>query len=232
MFKKIIFSVLVVFIMVSATVCAEEDFSKFGYEVSKSYRTIDKKEKKEITRQGHGTAIGVDLSQYTLKGTKLDGKFYATTAAHVILEDEDEVVGKIELTIKIPNIGNVYFEVIAVDKQLDIAIIKTKFELPFITQIDTSSQIQKGLKIINVGCPERIAPTATEGIITDTNKESFIANVKGFYHGSSGGGFFRKDSGKLIGISTSGISDKDDPLGMKRGIGIFIPIKFIKMLID
>ncbi len=215
---------LLSFMLISAKA---EDLSKFGYEVSTNYRVIEKG--KTVTQNGHGTAIGVDLSKYSINDVNLTGKFYLTTAAHVIFEKD--AIGPVEILVKIPNVGIMNGEIIAIDIPLDIAIIKTKVELPFITQIDMSP-INIGLDIVNVGCPERSLPTATNGKIVDTYKESFEVNAKGFYHGSSGGGMFRISNEKLIGISTNGIADKSDPLGMKRGVGIFIPIKFLRMILD
>lgn len=227
--KKIFTIGILLFSFLNTTTVFAEDLAKYGYEISTSYKTLDKKTNKIVGQRNIGTAVGVDLSNFSYHKEKLIGNSYLITAAHVVTEKD--AIGPLEMFAKIPELGFIKIEVIVLDTSLDIAIIKCKMDLPFITHIDFTP-IEMGLEIINVGCPEGVDPIANKGKITDTFKESFIADVKGFYHGSSGGGMFRADNEKLIGISTSGLADKNDPLGMKRGMGIFVPIKFIKIIID
>ncbi len=204
-----------------------EDLAKYGYEILSKYETVDKKGE-PIYQNAHGTAIGVDLSKYSYKGNKLTGNYYLTTAAHCVSDKNSKPS---EMLVKVPKVGWVFLEIVTIDLNLDIAIIKVKVELPYVCEIDTDP-IEKGQIIINVGCPMNIPPKATLGKVIGPFRENFETEVEGFYHGSSGGGMFRVNNKKLIGISISGIEDKTDPLGMKKGIGIFVPIKYLKVLVD
>ena len=213
--------------MLLTSVCAADTVLDFGYRVEVRYVEKDEKTGKPVFATSNGTAIGVDLTEYGYEGNK-----FLLTAYHVIEQKKD--ASPAEIFIEIKDIGFIKCKYVKGDKELDLALIECLFEVPKRALLDKEKEYPVGEPIYNVGCPAGSKdrhPSICEGIITGPNPHTILlmANAPLFYHGSSGGGFFRKSNNKLCGISSSGLSDPTDDMGMKRGIGLFVPAKLLRM---
>ncbi len=124
-------------------------------------------------------------------------------------------------------------DIIAFDKNLDIAIIriertsttgKTVSGFPALTLAD-SDNIRAGQPIYALGSPVGLQNTISDGIISNVNQvvdgSAFIQITAPISHGSSGGALVN-EYGEVIGITSAGIEDA-------QNIGFAIPINTIKL---
>ena len=124
-------------------------------------------------------------------------------------------------------------DIIAFDKDLDIAIIriertstngKTVSGFPALTLAD-SDNISAGQPIYALGSPVGLQNTISDGIISNVNQvvdgSAFIQITAPISHGSSGGALVN-EYGEVIGITSAGIEDA-------QNIGFAIPINTIKL---
>lgn len=150
----------------------------------------------------------------------------AVTNYHVI---EDTHSAKVIMTN-----GDVFNvdQVIAFDKDLDIAIIrisKTSENGKTVTgfpnaEIGDSDSVKAGQTIYALGSPAGLQNTISNGIISNVNRQldgnSFIQITAAISHGSSGGALVN-EYGEVLGITSAGIEDAEN-------IGFAIPINMIK----
>lgn len=124
------------------------------------------------------------------------------------------------------------------DSSLDIAIIKSKISLPYLSLADNDS-LAVGEEILAVGTPMSILlkHTFTKGIVSALNRtlrissssgESYMQNLiqhdASLNPGNSGGPLLNS-KGEIVGINTLKITDGE-------GIGFAIPVKSFKSLLS
>lgn len=150
----------------------------------------------------------------------------AVTNYHVI---EDTHSAKITMTN-----GDIFSveQVIAFDKDLDIAIIRisrTTLEGKIVpgfpsVEVGDSDTVKAGQTIYAIGSPAGLQNTISNGIISNINrqldKNRFIQITAAISHGSSGGALVN-EYGEVLGITSAGIEDAEN-------IGFAIPINIVK----
>lgn len=98
-------------------------------------------------------------------------------------------------------------EIIKINPQLDLAVIRIKKELNPIPIYDGKQKLVRGQKVVAIGSPLGLFNSVSDGIISgfrnirDVDMIQFTAPIS---HGSSGGAVLNM-YGELIGISTAGI---------------------------
>ena len=139
-----------------------------------------------------GTGSGVIISE--------DG--YIVTNNHVI-------ANAAELEVTLNNNETYKAQLIGIDKQMDLALLKINVteKLPFLT-FGNSDQIQLGEWVLAVGNPYNLTSTVTAGIISAKARnlseggiQSFIQTDAAINPGNSGGALVNVQ-GELIGINT------------------------------
>lgn len=139
-----------------------------------------------------GTGSGVIISE--------DG--YIVTNNHVIANAS-------ELEVTLNNNETYKAQLIGVDKQMDLALLKINVneKLPFLT-FGNSDEIQLGEWVLAVGNPYNLTSTVTAGIISAKARnlseggiQSFIQTDAAINPGNSGGALVNVQ-GELIGINT------------------------------
>ncbi len=149
----------------------------------------------------------------------------AVTNYHVI---EDTGTGIIEtIDEKVYEITNI----IAFDKDLDIAIIKVgKTEIftgevaesfPAVTLAD-SDNIKAGQRIFTLGSPQGLKNTISDGIISNVSREEgkLIQITAPIQHGSSGGALIN-EYGEVLGITSGAFNEMGN-------LNYAVPINYIK----
>jgi S1-C subfamily serine protease len=147
-------------------------------------------------------------------GVVLNDKGYVVTNYHVLSGNK-----RLEILHGKENIP--YVDIIGIDVEKDILILKIKAKKFPAIKIGNSNSVNIGQRIYAIGSPMGLENSISEGIISglrsyDESKRSFIQITAGISPGSSGGAVVN-DKGELIGIST---------LTMKEGqnLNFAIPI--------
>lgn len=157
---------------------------------------------------------------------------YIITNRHVIQINNEKLADKIQ--IKLNNNAKYTAQLVSADKKTDIAVLKinSKTPLPAI-KIADSDTLKIGDIIFSIGNPQNIGLTATKGIISALERNSYEILGKESYEnfiqtdapinlGNSGGALI--DSwGRLIGINTAIVSNSN----LYSNIGFAIPINMV-----
>ena len=185
-------------------------------------------------RQFFGDVFGDALGGRVLKrrenslgsGVMVDGRGYVVTNNHVI-EGADEI--KVVL-----NSGDTLAaEVIGVDPDTDLALLKTsggRGNLPVIP-LGRSGGLRVGDVVLAIGNPFGVGQTVTMGIVSATGRnqlgitafENFIQTDAAINPGNSGGALIDAH-GNLVGINTAIFSKS----GGNQGIGFAIPVDMVR----
>ena len=122
---------------------------------------------------------------------KINGESYLLTCAHLIIENEDDIIGILDNGDMHP------LQLVKINRETDLALFKIYGvgDLPYFKIADVEPK--EGSEIIVVGNPNRMTDVITDGILAKINEEGYIfTNL--IYSGSSGGAMLYK--GKVIGI--------------------------------
>jgi S1-C subfamily serine protease len=166
---------------------------------------------------GHGTAFGIDLSNWGLKG-----KNYLFSAAHNVLDDQDKVYEDLWVEI---NGDWLKCTVIKYDKSLDICILKVKAELN-VLQLDEDDISPKD-KLVIAGSVMGNPVKLFFGTLQKKFRKGSIhscAKIE-FNQGDSGSPVVNIKTAKVIGMMTAGIPKKG---GLDLEHGLYVPIIAIK----
>ena len=143
---------------------------------------------------------------------------YVLTNAHVV-DGADEV----EITLK--DGRSFAAEVIGVDREVDVAVVKVEAEDLSEIRIADSTEVRVGDFVVAIGNPFGLGQTVTTGIVSALNRiglgegyENFIQTDASINPGNSGGALVNL-RGELVGINTAIIA----PAGGNVGIGFAIP---------
>lgn len=163
------------------------------------------------TRQKRENSLG--------SGVIVDKKGYILTNHHVI-------EGASQIRIVLASGQTLQAEIIGVDKETDLAVLKTSHDnLPAIS-FARSKHLKVGDVVLAIGNPFGVGQTVTQGIISATGRshlgintfENFIQTDAAINPGNSGGALINAH-GDIIGISTAIFSKT----GGSHGIGFAIP---------
>ena len=152
-------------------------------------------------------------------GVIMDARGYLLTNAHVI-RNADEIL----VTLYDGRQGSA--EVVGVDVDTDLAVLKIAMENLHVAPTGDSSRVKVGDVVLAIGNPYDFGQTVTQGIVSATGRNrvgittfvNFIQTDADINPGNSGGALVSA-LGKLIGINTAIISSS----GGSQGIGLAIP---------
>ncbi len=169
-------------------------------------------------RKQEGTGSGVIISP--------DG--YIVTNYHVIK-------GANELEVSLTNKKKYTAEVVGIDPQNDVAVLKIPAKnLPYIPFGD-SNHLELGEWVLAIGFPYNLGTTVTAGIVSakardikgDNKIESFIQTDAAINPGNSGGALIN-EKGELVGLNTMIFS----LTGSYIGYSFAIPSNIVKKITD
>lgn len=172
--------------------------------------------KSEIARgnsiiSGHGTAFGINLSEYGYSRPR-----YALTACHVIREHDGSLAPNLKLELK--QNGTVRWipcQVIASDPKMDVALVECETDLPLCAEFAKHDALER-TPLVMIGSPAGVPLRAVKGHVIEHNKvEPSVAYVGYIQEGCSGGPVFDAASQTVVGLVIAGIgkgpSAKMDP---------------------
>jgi S1-C subfamily serine protease len=173
--------------------------------------------------EGHGTAFAVDLTAWSLLG-----RHYLLTAAHNTYDDQAKE--RENLQLELTSNKWVKFDVVWVDRDMDIAVIRCAKELPRVVPLATDDAQPKE-RVTMLGSPQGIPIKAYQGVVLKRFADSFKTKVLiQFDHGDSGGPLFNQDS-QIVGMAVSGFLKKDE-YELDPKYGGFIPISVLRSFLD
>ena len=153
-------------------------------------------------------------------GVIMNGKGYILTNAHVIQ-------GKDEILITLNDGRQSAAEVVGIDVDTDLAVLKISMDNLPVISIGNSDKLHVGDVVLAIGNPYDFGQTVTQGIVSAkgrkrmgiTTIEDFIQTDADINPGNSGGALITA-SGQLVGINTAIISNT----GGSQGIGLATPV--------
>jgi serine peptidase DegS len=158
----------------------------------------------------------------------IDPAGYLVTNYHVVRQAND-----IRLQLADGRIANP--EVIGVDEETDLALLKVNLgPLPAIP-LGRSDQIRIGDVVLAIGNPYGLTKTVTQGIVSATGRgalevatfENFIQTDAAINEGNSGGALINT-RGQLLGINTA-VLTRDTGT---EGIGFAIPVDLVRGVVE
>ncbi len=153
-------------------------------------------------------------------GVIMDSRGYLLTNAHVINNAD-------EIRITLYDGRQSRAQVVGVDSDTDLAVLKTDLDNLHTAPYNDSNQVRVGDVVLAIGNPYDFGQTVTQGIVSATGRnrvgittfENFIQTDADINPGNSGGALISAQ-GQLIGINTAIISSS----GGSQGIGLAIPV--------
>jgi len=125
-----------------------------------------------------------------------------------ILTNEHVVRGEVQPSVKTRDGRAILGKVIAVDKDLDLALVQTGVNgSPWLAMAD-KSEIDIGSDVIAIGTPEGLDWSISKGIVSAVRQSGnsvLIQTDTPINHGNSGGPLISVTNGKVVGINAFGI---------------------------
>jgi len=185
-----------------------------------------------VEKEGRSTASLIARQQVTGSGVIVDPEGYIITNAHVVSGAQ-----KIQVLLSSPDVNgsptsvinaigrSLTAQVIGVDKQIDVALLKADAKgLPALSFADYK-QIRQGQIVLAFGSPEGLENTVTMGVISSVARQPmpdhpffYIQTDAPINPGNSGGPLVDVE-GRVVGLNTFIITQG----GGSEGLGFAIP---------
>lgn len=116
-------------------------------------------------------------------------------------------------------------KVIGYDSTLDIALIKTEVDAPYVFALGSSSDLSVGDKVYAIGSPLGLERTLTSGIISSTDRQLFSAGtvfqIDAAVNSGNSGGPLVDENGRVQAIVFAGVANY-------QGLNFAIPVEYLK----
>jgi serine protease DegS len=158
----------------------------------------------------------------------IDPEGYLVTNYHVVAEAT-------EIRVMLGDGRLAEPEIIGVDAETDLAVLKVGFEpLPAI-RLGSSTQLRIGDVVLAIGNPYGLSTSVTQGIVSATGRgnlqlvtfENFIQTDAAINAGNSGGALVNS-RGELVGINTAVLAQDQGT----EGIGFAIPVDMVRGVVE
>ncbi|WP_407396777.1 S1C family serine protease [Treponema sp.] len=210
-----------------------------------AYRNVPGKGKSSGSKENVARLISGTVTVYVDKGIKIQrgvgyadsvlgsGFFiskdgYIVTNHHVISDMVNKKYeGYSRLYIKLADDPDTRIpaKVIGYDSTLDIALIKTEVEAPYVFALGSSSDLSVGDKVYAIGSPLGLEKTLTSGIISSTDRQLFTAGtvfqIDAAVNSGNSGGPLVDEQGRVQAIVFAGVANY-------QGLNFAIPVEYLK----
>ncbi|MCF6193532.1 MAG: trypsin-like peptidase domain-containing protein [Kangiellaceae bacterium] len=178
-----------------------------------------------LARNGRQGDVLVDYPLNVGSGVIFDKDGYIITNYHVIMGSE-------KISVHFFNGMRKWAEIIGVDQQNDIAVLKVDIPTPNVAELALSENVKKGDIVLAIGTPFGLFENyVTSGIISSVDLGSLFPRIQTdapINYGNSGGALINT-LGQVIGISSSKFSvNRDSDTSISYGI----PIDTVKEVFD
>lgn len=244
--EKDFFSALKIAKSLEAVSCSAKGMKMSVSQIeAEAYKSVPGKKKASGSKENVSSLISGTVTVFVDKGIKIkrgvgyadsvlgSGFFiskdgYIITNHHVI---EDMVNKKYEgysrLYIKLADDPDTRIpaKVIGYDSTVDLALIKTEVEAPYVFSLGSSSQLSVGDKIYAIGSPLGLERTLTSGIISSTDRNLFSAGtvfqIDAAVNSGNSGGPLVDEFGRVQAVVFAGVAHY-------QGLNFAIPVEYLK----
>ena len=158
----------------------------------------------------------------------IDPEGYLVTNYHVVAEAA-------EIRIQLSDGQIAEPELIGVDRETDLALLKINLGIVPAVPLGSSSQLRIGDVVLAIGNPYGLTKSVTQGIVSATGRslldlvtfENFIQTDAAINAGNSGGALVNA-RGELVGINTAVLAQDSGT----EGIGFAIPVDLVRGVVD
>ena len=186
------------------------------------------------TRLVEYTAPGDERTRFRIENAfgsavVIDPEGYLVTNYHVIAEAA-------EIRVQLADGRFANPEVVGVDAETDLALLKVQVGTLPVISLGSSSQLRIGDVVLAIGNPYGLSKSVTQGIVSATGRNSlatlttfqdFIQTDAAINAGNSGGALVNV-SGELIGLNTAVLAQD----ASTEGIGFAIPVDLVRGVVD
>ncbi len=179
------------------------------------------------------SAAGTDPTRFRVttsyaSAVIIDPAGYLVTNYHVIADAA-------EIRIQLSDGRIAEPELVGVDAETDVALLKVDLGVLPAIRLGRSSQLRSGDVVLAIGNPYGLTKSVTQGIVSATGRglltlatfENFIQTDAAINAGNSGGALINS-KGELVGINTAILAQ--DP--GTEGIGFAIPIDLVRGVVE
>lgn len=184
----------------------------------------------ELVRKFYGARLPESVGLQTSLGSGIivDPDGVVLTTAHV-------VQNPVQIEIKLPDGRMFSAEVVGVDEELDLAVLKVDGKGLPTAPLGDSSDLQVGQWVLAIGNPFGLESTVTAGVVSAVHREGlgmsrrkdFIQTDAAINPGNSGGPLVDL-KGRVVGVNTAIYTRT----GGYQGIGFAVPINLAHTLIQ
>lgn len=164
------------------------------------YRELLSKTTYVETPDGHGSGFFISEDGYMITNAHVVGK--ERDVRFYLYEDLPIEPRRAEPPFR-------YARVVKVNRSRDLALLKAEGKFPYFELDDDRSHYKTGETVFALGNPEYEYWTVTQGIISALKNDNGIDTIQtdaAVNHGNSGGPLVLRSTGKVIGMTSSGLS--------------------------
>ncbi len=162
-------------------------------------------------------------------GFFITGNGYIVTNHHVIADMvEKKYEGYSRLYIKLAEDPDTRIpaRVVGYDSTLDLALLKTEIEAPYVFALGSSSSLKVGDKVYAIGSPLGLEKTLTSGIISSVDRQLFSAGhvfqLDAAVNSGNSGGPLIDENGIVQAVVFAGVPNY-------QGLNFAIPVEYLNM---
>lgn len=244
--KKDFFSALRIAKSLGAVSYSGKDMKMSASQIEgEAYRNVPGKSKTSGARENVSKLISGTVTVFVDKGIKIkrgvgyadsvlgSGFFiskdgYIITNHHVISDMVNKKYeGYSRLYIKLADDPDTRIpaKVIGYDSTVDLALIKTEVEAPYVFSLGSSSELSVGDKIYAIGSPLGLEKTLTSGIISSTDRNLFssgtVFQIDAAVNSGNSGGPLVDEFGLVQAVVFAGVAHY-------QGLNFAIPVEYLK----
>lgn len=156
---------------------------------------------------------------------------YIITNNHVIADVVDKKsTSYSKLYIKLAENSDLKIpaKVIGWDPQIDLALLKTEAEVPYVFSLGSSSDLEVGNKIYAIGSPVGLERTLTSGIVSANDRKLFslgsVLQIDAAVNSGNSGGPCIDENGNVQAVVFAGMLQFE-------GLNFAIPVEYLKSLL-
>ena len=156
---------------------------------------------------------------------------YIVTNHHVIedlVDKKSEGFSRLYIKLAEDSDTRIPAKVIGYDSQIDLALIKTEVDAPFVFSLGSSADLDVGDKIYAIGSPVGLERTLTSGIVSATDRKLFtlgsVMQIDAAVNQGNSGGPCIDSNGNVQAIVFAGMLQYE-------GLNFAIPVEYLKSLL-
>mgnify|MGYP002852489949 CR=1 FL=1 len=156
---------------------------------------------------------------------------YIVTNHHVIadlVDKKSESFSRLFIKLAGDSDTRIPAKVIGYDSEIDLALIKTEVEAPYVFSLGSSADLDAGDKIYAIGSPVGLERTLTSGIVSATDRKLFtlgsVMQIDAAVNQGNSGGPCIDENGNVQAVVFAGMLQFE-------GLNFAIPVEYLKSLL-